>query len=531
MHRLFAALALTVSLLITANAAAAPTDLDRGFGVDGRVSVGFDGKNDGVYAMAPASGGGVIAVGWSGQGGALVFRLDARGDLDRTFDSDGIVLLDAAKVASAFDVAVQPDGKIVVAGRVGYPSDGAVARLLPDGRPDSSFGNDGVRTIDSGGAESLTEVELQSDGKIVVAGDTSLGDDGVVYRLKPGDGSLDGTFDQDGAVGLDSGGDESIAGLAIQPDGKVVAAGYTSTTRSAAVYRLNPDGSPDTTFDGDGARGIQVGPSYTSAEALAVQPDGRILVAGEGDHDAMAARLDAYGALDTTFGVDGIARVDYGDGETANRIALLPDGRILGAGHTSVGEDALLFQLTADGAPDASFATAGVFAFGGGGLVNAEAMSALPDGRFVIGGESDAYPSQALVYAFVGDRRAPEPADPRPADPVPADPLADGLKPAVPTVPTRPVTCDGRRATIVGTPGRDRLRGTKRRDVIAGLGGNDVLVGLGGDDVVCGGAGADRLEGGGGRDRLLGGPGNDRLLGGPGRDRLLGGSGRNFVKQ
>ncbi|MGD9572175.1 MAG: calcium-binding protein [Thermoleophilia bacterium] len=108
-------------------------------------------------------------------------------------------------------------------------------------------------------------------------------------------------------------------------------------------------------------------------------------------------------------------------------------------------------------------------------------------------------------------------------------------------------TCDGRRATIVGTNGADRLRGTRRADVIAGLGGADVITGLGGADVICGGAGADVLDGGAGADRLLGGagrdvlrggagrdallggPGPDRLVGGAGRDRLAGGAGRNVL--
>jgi Ca2+-binding RTX toxin-like protein len=100
----------------------------------------------------------------------------------------------------------------------------------------------------------------------------------------------------------------------------------------------------------------------------------------------------------------------------------------------------------------------------------------------------------------------------------------------------RAARCAGRVATIVGTPGRNRLTGTRGRDVIAGLGGNDAIRALGGNDIVCGGGGRDvirggpgrdRLRGGGGRDRLLGGGGRDTLVGGPGRDALLGGPGRD----
>jgi hypothetical protein len=91
--------------------------------------------------------------------------------------------------------------------------------------------------------------------------------------------------------------------------------------------------------------------------------------------------------------------------------------------------------------------------------------------------------------------------------------------------------CAGKKTTIVGTAGRNRIRGTKRRDVIAGLGGNDVIRGLAGNDIVCGGAGNDLLLGGRGSDRLIGGAGKDRLRGGPGKDRLIGGAGKDTQRQ
>jgi Ca2+-binding RTX toxin-like protein len=92
-------------------------------------------------------------------------------------------------------------------------------------------------------------------------------------------------------------------------------------------------------------------------------------------------------------------------------------------------------------------------------------------------------------------------------------------------------TCAGKKATIVGTAGRDRLKGTPKRDVIAGLRGKDVISGLGGNDVLCGGPGNDKLNGGPGNDKLLGQGGADTLLGGPGRDKLNGGPGKDKVRQ
>ncbi|HEY7693406.1 MAG TPA: hypothetical protein VH816_13800 [Gaiellaceae bacterium] len=96
--------------------------------------------------------------------------------------------------------------------------------------------------------------------------------------------------------------------------------------------------------------------------------------------------------------------------------------------------------------------------------------------------------------------------------------------------PVAAARCGGRKPTIVGTAGPDRLKGTAGADVIAGLGGNDAIAGLGGNDVICGGPGNDTLHGGPGNDILTGGPGNDTLIGGPGLDRLDGGPGRNTVR-
>jgi uncharacterized delta-60 repeat protein len=506
-----AAITAAVLALVAGQASAAPTDLDRGFGTGGRATVGFDGVDDTADDTALTPDGGLIGVGSTRKTyTGYAFRLDAAGKIDASFGINGIRLLDGKGGGWANAVAVQADGKIVVAGYAQQGQDVAVWRLTPAGRLDPSFNGNGLTTINSGGVEYATDVEIQVDGKIVVAGRTSLGEDGAIYRLNP-NGSLDTSFDQDGAIGIDSGGGESIAALAIQPDGKIVAAGYTSAGHAAAVYRINANGSLDTSFDDDGAVGIAVG-GYALADDVAIQPDGKILVAGAGNYDALVARLRPDGSFDESFGAAGLVTVDAGDGEGAERIALLPDGRILAAGHTSAGDDALLVRLNADGSRDTTFAPDGFLAFGGSGFTRATAMSLQPDGKFVLAGESAADDSDALVYRFLGESR----------------PSAGSGGPAGPGATA---SCAGRRATIVGTRGRDRLRGTRGRDVIAGLGGADVIHGLGGNDLICGSGGNDRITGGAGRDVLFGGAGRDRLFGGAGRDRLVGGAGRNLLRQ
>jgi len=98
-----------------------------------------------------------------------------------------------------------------------------------------------------------------------------------------------------------------------------------------------------------------------------------------------------------------------------------------------------------------------------------------------------------------------------------------------PVTSTVMVMCQRRRATIVGTPGSDRILGTPGNDVIHGLGGNDSIDGRGGDDIICGGSGYDALKGGDGNDKLYGGPDNDNLYGESGNDVLSGGSGNDVL--
>src|SRR5262249_30029829 len=176
-------------------------------------------------------------------------------------------------------VALEPERKLVVVGGTAVGGAAAVSLLNPMASLDATFDGDGARGLDSGGHEEATGVALQPDGKIVVVGWTTVGDDGVVYRLNP-NGTLDTTFDHDGAVGIDSGGEDSATAVALQPDGRIVVAGTTTLGfGNATVTRLNPNGSPDNGFGGDGQIGLDSGGDEV-AHAVAIQPNGKIVVAG-----------------------------------------------------------------------------------------------------------------------------------------------------------------------------------------------------------------------------------------------------------
>lgn len=476
-----AALGLATPALLGSASLAAPTDRDPGFGTDGVALVDRGQTAEIGFDVAVQPDGKVVVVGEATNAGrtdALVTRLNANGTPDPTF---GIRLLgDAGEYDGANAVALQPDGRIVVVGYTTEHDDAAVWRLLPSGEPDRSFSGDGYQPIDSGGSELGSDVAIAPDGKIVVVGYTSVGPGGgtiAVYRLTT-DGSPDGTFDGDGAYGFGGNAYDRGYAVAVQPDGRILVAGEDSTDSTMRVYRFLDDARPDPTFSTDGVAQIQ-GTSRTVYD-LKLGQDGSVYVLGSAyngeDYDGAVFRLTPGGVVDAGFGGAGL---DLGGDETFSSMALTGDGKVVLAGSTTAGTDALVGRLTVDGRPDTTFAPSGLHRLGGGSE-EVYGATVQPDGKVLVtGSDGTNYPG-LVVYRLLGDART-----------------------------ERTETCRGRPATIVGTAGKDRIRGTAKADVIVALGGNDVVKGRGGNDVICGGAGKDKLDGGAGKDVLVGGPGKD----------------------
>ncbi len=342
----------------------------------------------------------------------LVLTLSAAaapGDLDPSFSGNGWLRTYELRGESApyrpqgaEDVEIQPDGKIVAVGDMmggdSYSAFG-VFRYTPGGELDSSFGRGGWTATEVGTFEHAHALALQRDGKIVLAGeaDCFFGCFGLV-RYKP-NGALDPSFGEGGVVRTAF---PRLCGchymaVEVQPDGRIVAAGrvYNRFGQVFAVARYLPDGRLDRTFSGDGFVSISFGNSYEGVEALALQPDGKILVAGGGgrDYDFALARFRANGTLDRTFSRNGLVTVSFGRGrwDAAHALALQRDGRIVAAGGSSAGQIGpsriALLRLTRKGALDRSFGAGGrrltkPVPFGG----YAKAVLVLPDGRILVAG-------------------------------------------------------------------------------------------------------------------------------------------------
>ena len=273
------------------------------------------------------------------------------------------------------------------------------------------------------------------------------------------------------------------------------------------VKRLTAMGAADPTFGGgDGEAHTSGADGY--ANDLALQPDGRIVVAGAApgasNSDGVVVRYTAAGNPDTSFGGAAGARVDLGGYENLMGVTLTPGGGVVATGYTDVGDDAIVVKLGADGTPDSAFGPAG-WSSCRAGSSTARTSSSSPTGRSWSrrGWQDDAERSGLPVA-----RRLLGPA------------ASDGR-----------ARCQGKNATIVGTPGKDKITGTKKADVIVSLSGNDVVKGLGGNDVVCAGDGNDIVKGGPGKDNLRGEQGKDRLVGGTGKDKLAGGPQQDDVTQ
>ena len=322
---------------------AANGTLDPTFGSGGKRIVDFGTDNESVYGAALQPDGKIVLSGDSRLQVAVV-RLKANGALDTTFDGDGRKMISWGAIGRATAVVVAPNGKLLVGGFSG-PEGGniQVARLKPNGALDPAFATGGIATVDFGGDDFGEAMARQADGRIVVTGrSTAAG--AVVARLRA-TGVLDPDFGSGGRVTLAGGG--SATAVAVQPDRRIVVAGNAGISAMMVVTRLLPDGALDPTFDGDGTATIDFGSTSDIAAGVVLQPDGKIVVAGytQASEDIAVARLHANGSLDAGFGTGGKATIDFGVATFGLAVARAPNGRIVVAGQKTGADDFAVARL------------------------------------------------------------------------------------------------------------------------------------------------------------------------------------------
>ncbi len=397
--------AVIVSLIVAALGAgapaafAAPGDLDTFFSHDG-IQTAFA---NGAVATAVATDhhGRIVLAGYTlgSHPDIALARFTPGGAFDASFGVEGRVVTDLGANDYAFDLAIQPDGGIVVAGERAASAKDRVAllRYLPNGTPDPGFGNGGTVLTGFGRRfQSANAVAITPGGRILVAGSTSNGTTirSALARYLA-DGRLDGTFGGDGRVTTDiSRSAEQFTDVHVSANGRVVATGWAESALvpafAAARYLL--DGRLDDTFDGDGIARIDVTAGADRAFASALQPDGRVVLVGAAAGEWGIVRLGPRGHLDPSFGDGGRLVTSFGPGyDEADAVAIRSNGKVVVAGRIRTGtkDDFGVLRLKPGGKHDLTFGAGGrVLTDVAGGSDAAHDLLVQANGKLVVAGEA-----------------------------------------------------------------------------------------------------------------------------------------------
>ena len=414
-------------------------DLDPSFGVGGKVTTAFQADVQATSMVLQSDGKIVVLGGTYGNGSVVLARYNSDGSLDTSFGNGGVVL-GAYNNSIPTSMALQSDGKIVVA------ASGILVRYDSDGLLDTTFDEDGMLEMTYVSPQTIVnspKVAVQTDGKIVVVGSVSVTretqDNGsfsetdIVLVRYNSDGSLDTSFDGDGTRNTNFSSpwtnyrvEENATGITLQSDGKILVTATSDNLFQFALNRYNSDGSLDTSFDGDGRLTTKLGLNSSQAISLALQSDGKIVVAGSsGFTNGLAfavARYNADGSLDKSFDENGKVITPFGNVDDfafnssvsisyETSIALQSDGKIVLAGHfqKNSGTDFALARYNSNGSLDTSFDGDGRLTMGfretGDDQANAIAIQA--DGKIVVAGFTDNEGSYEFALARFVNNQSP----------------------------------------------------------------------------------------------------------------------------
>lgn len=538
--------------------------LDSTFGTGGHQLLPVTGPGDDTAGAVALQPDGKLLVASKSEHGdsdvGLVFRYRRDGSLDTTFGDQGVALLPfGASISSVRDIRVLPSGKIVVSGaRVADGHDeGVIARLNSDGSIDRSYGHNGTNSVPS-----------QVD-RIV----PTSGDDFVAYLIGPfdtvsrvlSDGSRDTSFADDGYAILNGFTPTDLPGAIVtQRDGKILLAGTITLPGKSypaiGAMRLNQDGSPDLSFGDHGIASVDPGGFDASVNAITVQADGKVLLAGNRSSDNRApftvVRFTRNGRLDASFGNHGIVSTDLpsdahfnsanSSTDSAIDLAVMSDGRILAIGRDDFRIEpsfprtrVAVVRFNPDGSLDRSFGNFGRITTEYEYELRPVTSLLTADGRLTVvanGRQSSTGVDIVTLRYLLDNLNAVAARIDNGLLKVTGSAAKDMIKLAV---------LDGQ-LVITGVPHGfplasfskiqiDALAGNDTIDasaspvpvILNGGDGNDILLGGAFDDALLGNAGNDTLFGGRGSDTLHGNGGNDYISGGPGADQLFGDAGND----
>lgn len=326
--------------------------VDSSFGINGKIITIYGGS---IQSIVVLPDGKILAGGFLGT--VMLAKYLPNGTLDSSFGTNGLLQpqFDGIRYSYCYALKLQEDGKIVMAGNVNG-TNALTARFFANGIFDSGFAQKGYTILPS--AYIAFDLALQPDGKILIAGQGLNGNNFLVARYL-NDGRLDTQFGNAGIVHTDiTDMSEYLSSITLQTDGKIVVAGrydYNSqyiNNFKTAVIRYNIDGSADNSFGTNAIANLQFDDASADPKKIMIQQDGKIVVAGDYTdiyhfHKPTLARFNSNGVIDNTFGNNGtIITTQFGDSVTCRSAALQPDGKIIIGGYQLVKLDTSVLYYT-----------------------------------------------------------------------------------------------------------------------------------------------------------------------------------------
>ncbi|HEY1684074.1 MAG TPA: hypothetical protein VGG19_04880 [Tepidisphaeraceae bacterium] len=331
--------------------------LNPAFGTDGLSILSNTGPTA-YYAETTDANGNILATGVSGNH-LIVSRYYPDGTLDSSFGTDGTTIIDASEWDLGYAVLVMPNGDILVGGRarVSGSVQSLMAMLNPDGSLDSSFGSDGVQITNlSSGYNVILGLALQPDGKIVATcyADNYPNDDVGLIRFNT-DGSLDSSFGSDGIASTPLEDWDGSVDVTVLPDGSILTCGQVGGYMT--VLKFASDGTPDDSFGTDGVASLGVAGGLNN---MVVLSDGTIVLGGQEGGDNLAiAELNSDGSLNTDFGAEGFVSMELDGNSAVCGMIVQSYGQIVIDGYDG-SSSTFIARFNADGSADNSFGNGGM---------------------------------------------------------------------------------------------------------------------------------------------------------------------------